>query len=248
MKLPRLQRKGHQHDPVLVSRTAELPFDYRIVRAARKTLAVYVRNELVEVRAPVYVSEKEINEFVRRHGDWILRKLAHKAEQAGQLLRIEDGAPIWYKARTLRIQFQEASAPDVSITRDRLIIQGRNLSDKRARHIFESWLLQQAKQWLPGRTRALADYLQVGHRLKEVVFRKTRSKWGHCTASGRIQYNWLIMLAPDAIIDYMICHETCHLLQMNHSKKYWRHVESVCPDYWVYVKWLKQHEHRLWPV
>jgi predicted metal-dependent hydrolase len=111
--------------------------------------------------------------------------------------------------------------------------------------VLKNWLMAQAREYLPQRTRALADHLQLGHKLSEVVFRKTRSKWGHCTAKGRIQYNWLIMLAPDGVIDYMICHEVCHLLHMNHSKKYWQAVASVCPDYKRYVGWLKRHEHRL---
>ncbi len=248
MKLPRLQRFGHQHSPVLVSRSADLPFDYSIVRAARKTMAVYVRDERVEVRVPKYVSEAEISAFVYKHLGWINRKLAHRADQSKQLLTVEHGAQIFYKARALRIVFAESAIEGVQITAQELIIEGKKPEPQRAKKILEIWLLQQAKSYLPARTRALAAHLQVDHKLKEVVFRKTKTKWGHCTSSGRIQYNWLIMLAPDAIIDYMICHETCHLLQMNHSKKYWRLVESVCPDYRFYVGWLKQHEHRLWPV
>ena len=247
MKLPRLQRFGHQHSPVLVSRSADLPFDYSIVRAARKTMAVYVRDERVEVRAPKYVSEADISAFVQKHLGWINRKLTHRADQSKQLLMVQHGAEIFYKARTLRIVFTESVIEGVQITAQELIIQGKN-TEQRAKKILENWLLHQAKSYLPERTRALAAHLQIDHKLKEVVFRKTKTKWGHCTSSGRIQYNWLIMLAPDAIIDYMICHETCHLLQMNHSKKYWHLVESVCPDYRFYVGWLKQHEHRLWPV
>ncbi len=242
-----LRRQGHQHEPVLVSKADDLPFDYSIVRARRKTLAVYVRYDRVEVRAPLGVSQADIAVFVRQHLAWINRKLAHKAQQSSELLRVEDGAAIFYKARNLRIVFEEASRQGVEVRGAELLILGRRLDGPRARKILENWLLEQARAYLPQRTRALAAYLKVEHRLSEVVFRKTRSKWGHCTASGRIQYNWLIMLAPDAIIDYMICHETCHLLQMNHSAAYWRLVESVCPDYRQYVAWLKQHEHRLWP-
>ena len=120
------------------------------------------------------------------------------------------------------------------------------MREETAARILQRWLLTQARLLLPGRTQALANYLQVGTRLKEVVFRKTKTKWGHCTSSGRIQFNWLIMMAPDAVIDYMIAHEVSHLLHMNHSKRFWNLVESVCPDYRTYVKWLKKHEHRLW--
>ncbi len=233
--------------PQLLERSTALPFAYRVVRAARKTLAVYVHDARVEVRAPKHTSDAEISEFIHKHLRWINRKLAYKADQAQQMLTVEHGGLIFYKAKNLRIVFVEAGNDDVVVTPTEFIIQGRKLDAKRARKIMESWLLQQAKSWLPGRTHALAEHMRVGHKLKEVVFRKTKTKWGHCTASGRIQYNWLIMLAPDAIIDYMVCHETCHLQQMNHSKKYWQLVATVCPEYRFYIKWLKQHEHRFWP-
>lgn len=231
----------------LLERSTALPFTYSVVRAARKTLAVYVHDARVEVRAPKQTSDAEISEFVHKHLRWINRKLAYKADQAQQMLNVQHGAGIFYKGKNLRIVFAEANRDEVVVTGQEFIIQGRRLDAKRARKVLEVWLLHQARNWLPERTRALAEHLRVGHKLKEVVFRKTKTKWGHCTASGRIQYNWLIMLAPDAIIDYMICHETCHLLQMNHSKKYWHLVATVCPDYRFYIKWLKQHEHRFWP-
>jgi predicted metal-dependent hydrolase len=54
------------------------------------------------------------------------------------------------------------------------------------------------------------------------------------------------MLAPHAIIDYMIAHEVCHLVHLDHSPRFWRQVESVCPQYRYYMDWLKEHEHRYW--
>jgi predicted metal-dependent hydrolase len=61
-----------------------------------------------------------------------------------------------------------------------------------------------------------------------------------------LQYNWLIMLAPYSIIDYMIAHEVCHLIHMDHSKRFWLLVNSVCPEHEQYIRWLKEHEHRFW--
>ena len=54
------------------------------------------------------------------------------------------------------------------------------------------------------------------------------------------------MLAPNSIIDYILAHEVCHLVHMDHSSDFWGLVESVCPDYEYYREWLKEHEHRLW--
>lgn len=223
-----------------------LTFDYSIARAKRKTMVIHVRHASVEVRAPLFVSAREIREFVIRHSAWVVKKLAEKAGQDAQRLTLTDGGNIFYKARSLTVRYIADSREGIVITESDFCIHGRRLTDEIAARILQRWLLLQARTMLTVRTKALAGYLQAGDRLKEVVFRKTKTKWGHCTSSGRIQFNWLIMLAPDAIIDYMICHEVSHLLHMNHSRRFWAVVESVCPDYRVYVKWLKKHEHRLW--
>ena len=224
----------------------QLPYAYTVVRARRKTMVVHVRHNNVEVRAPLFVSDAQIKDFVDRHTQWILRKLEHKAGQEAQRLALSDGGNIYYKARTLTVRFVSDSRDDIVVTDKEFRIHGRRLNAETAARILQRWLLMQAREHLPARTQALANYLQVGSKLKEVVFRKTKTKWGHCTSSGRIQFNWLIMMAPDAIIDYMIAHEVTHLLHMNHSKRFWSLLESVCPDYRTYVKWLKKHEHRLW--
>jgi len=240
---------SNQHIANLTTAPAEnFPaFDYDIVRSARRrTIVVQVQRGTVRVRAPHFVGDAEIRGFVDRHRKWIAEKLVQQAHRAAEQSRLAEGGSIFYKGRTLRVHWRSASHSGITVEGREFIIHGRNLSEERAGRILQQWLIRQARDVLPARSRALAAHLQVESRFKDVVFRKTRSKWGHCTTAGRIQFNWLIMLAPDAIIDYMICHEVCHLLHMNHSRQFWEAVESVCPDYRTYVKWLKDHEHRLW--
>ena len=225
---------------------ALVPFAYQIVRSRRKTMVVHVQHDEVQVRAPLFVSDKQIADFVSKHQHWVLQKLAEKAQQNSQRLRLQDQAIIFYKGRSLRLRLVQRSNEAVIVTSTEFHIYAKRIDERSAAAVLQRWLVAQAKEVLPQRTRALAAHLDAESKLKEVVFRKTKSKWGHCTASGKIQFNWLIMLAPDAIIDYMICHEVSHLLVMNHSAKFWALVESVCPDYRIYVRWLRKHEHRLW--
>jgi predicted metal-dependent hydrolase len=223
-----------------------LPFGYEVARSKRRTMVVHVRHQQVQVRAPKFVSDKDIREFVVAHQQWILSKLEQKASQDAQRLDLRDGGCIFYKGRSLRVRIVQSSQESIITTDSEFRIATRIANEAGAAKALQRWLIAQAKTVLPARTRALAAHFKVDSRLKEVVFRKTKTKWGHCTSTGRIQFNWLIMLAPDAIIDYMICHEVSHLLVMNHSAKFWSLVETVCPDYRSYVKWLRKHEHRLW--
>jgi len=220
--------------------------DCEVVRSSRKSLAIHIRHRRVEVRSPLWTSRREIRSFLEANKEWIEQRLRDEARRYRESLRIEHGRKIFYRARERRIVFQEYPRQRIVVTSDEFIIQGPALTPKKAREQVESFLQQRASRYLPDRARALARYLRVSRRLKEIKLRKTKTKWGHCTSTGIVQFNWLIMLAPDSIIDYMIAHEICHLIHMDHSENFWELVESVCPDYDYYREWLQQHEHRLW--
>ncbi|MFM1897634.1 MAG: hypothetical protein RLZZ385_2708 [Pseudomonadota bacterium] len=215
-------------------------------RSRRKTLAVHVHHGRIEVRAPYFTSQREIARFLDQHRQWIAERLQQESEREREALRIEPGRILFYQARELTLCFEEHPVRDIRIEARRFVICGPSLTTARARAQLEAFLIRQAKACLPERARALATHLGVGDKLKSVKLRKTKSKWGHCTSNGIIQFNWLIMLAPPAIIDYMIAHEVCHLVHMNHSRRFWQLVESVCPDSRHYIDWLKAHEHRYW--
>ena len=95
-------------------------------------------------------------------------------------------------------------------------------------------------------TLKIARELGVRHKLKDILFRRTRAKWGHCSADGIIQFNWVTMMAPRDVIRYLIVHECSHLRHMDHSRRFWSTVESVCPNYEELRDWLAENGHRFW--
>lgn len=221
-------------------------FECVIERQKRKTLTLHVNHKQVIVRCPQRVSERSIQEFVADNRDWIEKRLHAEALRYRESLRIEKGAKIFYRARELTIEFKEGRKERVIVSGDRFIIQGHKLTAAKARVQVEDFLIDKASDYILPRAKGLAKYLGVDHKITEIRLRKTKSKWGHCTSQGILQYNWLIMLAPYSIIDYMISHEVCHLVHMDHSKRFWNLVESVCPEYEHYIDWLQAHEHRFW--
>ena len=225
-------------------------FACEIVRQRRKTLALHVTHRRVEVRVPLRVSRREVEAFVGEHHDWIQQRLATEAQRDKLRLRIEQGGRILYKARELRLHFREALSDAVYVEDDLLVIQGRGLrgekANTRATKILAGHLQAEAQASVVARVHALAGHLQLAGQIKDVRFRKTKTKWGHCTSTGVLQFNWLIMLAPNAVVDYLIAHEVCHLKHLNHSKAFWALVESVCPDSQRYIGWLKENEQRLY--
>ena len=221
-------------------------FGYEVLRSSRKTLALYISHRRILVRCPHRATRKEVQDFVNGNQKWIQIRLQEESIKEKESLKIEKGGKIFYRARELTIEYKEGRKQRILINGDRFIIQGHKLNAAKAKVQVEDYLIDKASEYIIPRARGLARYLGVDRRIREIKLRKTKSKWGHCTAAGVIQYNWLIMLAPYSIIDYMITHEICHLIRMDHSTKYWDLVESICPNYGYYIDWLKEHEHRFW--
>ena len=82
---------------------------------------------------------------------------------------------------------------------------------------------------------------KLGVRYGRIAVRCQKSKWGSCSAKGNLNFNCLLLLAPETVLDYVVVHELCHRLEMNHSPRFWARVASVLPDYEARRRWLKTH-------
>ena len=82
---------------------------------------------------------------------------------------------------------------------------------------------------------------RIGVRYGRITIRNQRTRWGSCSTAGNLNFNCLLMLCPENVIDYVIVHELCHRKEMNHSPRFWDLVASVLPDYKASRKWLKEH-------
>jgi hypothetical protein len=115
--------------------------------------------------------------------------------------------------------------------------RSRLSEDAQIRQLLSRWYQQQALNILTQKTAHLTQVM--GLECAQVTIKATRSKWGHCTSRGAIQYNWQILLAPEAIVDYLVAHEVSHLRHHKHSADFWSLVASVCPTFKADRAWLK---------
>ncbi len=104
-----------------------------------------------------------------------------------------------------------------------------------------------AKDYIPKRVAYYADAYAhlIHHPYTGITTRDQKTRWGSCSSRGTLSFNWRLMLAPPAILDYVVVHELCHLEHMNHSKDFWQCVEIILPDYKERRKWLKEHGQEL---
>lgn len=221
------------------------PIPWRLVRSKRRTLAIQVRGGEVEVRSPLRLPEPLITAFVNEKATWIQDRLTQQARQRDEAWRVLPDSNLPYLGELRQIQWQPGRRSAIQLDGNRLTVLGPNtLDEARATRIFKTWLRQQADAYMTPRIEQLAAQAGLDHRISAIRYRLTRSKWGHCTSAGALQFNWLVMLAPPAVIDYLIAHEVSHLRHLNHSPAFWAQVEQLCPEHRQLRLWLKTHQHR----
>ncbi len=222
---------------------APLGFEYSIKRARRKTLGLFVKDGQVEVRTPYFVNHADVHQWVAEKADWVHKRLAEHAQQQLEKPAISHGGSILFLGQQRQLEMLPGN-PAIDENNDNIVITHR--SNTNIHTLLEKWLKQEAQHYLLERVQEIAVIMGESARISEIQFRKTRSKWGHCTSKGVLQFNWLIIMAPPEVIDYLIIHEISHLQHMNHSAKFWERVTLFCADYKIHRNWLKNNGHRLW--
>lgn len=227
-----------------------LPFDYELVRSARRrSISIEIAKAHVVVRAPYFVAKSDIEKFVREKAHWAQQKLIQQEQQLSALptYTFANGGRLPYLGMGLTLVVQTLPKADVVRYGEKLLVilssRSRLPEEQQVKRLVCEWYQQQALTLLQEKTNAAALRLGVKH--SGVTIKATRSKWGHCTAQGAIQYNWQILLAPESVVDYLVAHEVSHLLHHNHSPAFWAVVASLCPDYKSRRAWLKNHGMKL---
>ena len=107
----------------------------------------------------------------------------------------------------------------------------------RIKTYIEKWYIQEAYKRLEDKVIKYSEIIRVNPR--EIKVKNYKSRWGSCDKKGRLTFNWHLIKAPHSIVDYVVIHELCHMVQSNHSPKFWHEVEKYDPSYKKHKKWLK---------
>lgn len=184
------------------------------------------------VTRPYFVSEKKALHFIHEKSEWILKQ--HDAvEQHKKKQSIEDGTVLtFFDGTELSIQLREGMIQGYILTSSGLILPA-NISKKEQRKLLGDALLVFARKYLLNQLeRSLAEIAdEVGRRVTKVQIKHIKSRWGSCTSKGVISLSLRLLLFPENVVRYVMIHEVCHLLEMNHSKHFWEHVARLCPEY-----------------
>jgi predicted metal-dependent hydrolase len=208
-------------------------FDYTIRRSdrARRVRVTVDPHHGVEVVLPRRAREREAAAAVAQLRPWIERRLV---EAAGLRARIAArGATVPYLGETLALTAQ-GGRTRVHRRGGELLVPAGD-----ARPALERWYRRAARDEVEPRVVAAAAALGVAH--GTIAIRGQRTRWGSCSSSGALSFNWRLLLAPDEVLDYVVWHEVCHLRVMDHSPRFWALVERHMPGYRAPRRWLADH-------
>lgn len=184
----------------------------------------------LEVILPHRCRIEEAEKFIFKKKEWVLKHL--------KVLPLKENFAYFGKKIGINQTFNLfTDKHKLSFRKNILLIESPPGSEESQEIIYNIWLKHIAKNYLSNRTSQLARKykFKIGH----IRIRDQKTRWGSCSTSGNISLNYRLMKYRKEIIDYVIIHELCHLKEMNHSKKFWKLVESIIPNYRVFKAELR---------
>ena len=223
-------------------------FPVEVIRTdRRRSASIYLDGEGIKVRVPKGLSDSHVRDLITRKSPWIKRKLNEvKLTVLPKPKEFVSGETFSYLGRNYRLKVLRGDPPSLKLRGGYLeatISRSSKTKEEEVRSLLVDWYRRHAQKRLEEKTHRYAKILQVEP--KSISIKNYKSRWGSCSTTEDISYNWRIVMAPHRIVDYVIVHELCHLLEHNHSAIYWRHVERIIPDFQECRKWLKRNSERL---
>ncbi len=206
-------------------------------RARRYTLRIHPTDRAAILTMPPRGTVAEAREFAQMHGGWIAARLGRLPKAAP----FQSGTVIPLRGTPHRIVHRAGERGTVwTETRDSgerilCVAGGIEFTDRRVL----DFLKREARKELHKASFAYAEMLNV--RVRRVSIRDQSSRWGSCTSAGSLSYSWRLILAPPFVLDYLAAHEVAHLVEMNHSPRFWRTVDRVCGHVERAKSWLDTH-------
>ena len=168
--------------------------------------------------------------FAERQQAWILREWQRLEQHAAAW---DTGTELWYRGQRVRL----------AVNADEIVLAGqrvtRSQADDGIRETVEKYLRKIAERELPVRLAELVAERRLP--ASRVTVRNQRSRWGSCSTRGSIALNWRLIQMPPLVADYIMLHELAHRRQPNHSVRFWREVELLCPSWRDSERWLRKH-------
>ena len=218
----------------------KVPWRLRRVAGARGC-RVTIGSDGVRVTLNKRAPLRTATDLLRAQADWVVAHLDAAATKLDQTRTSAGLAPgqILLEGKPTTLAVRDLGTSRASVRREAATLTALCPHDQAA-DVLERWLRREAKRVLIARVHHL-EHVAAG-RAKRIAVRDQRTRWGSCSTSGTVSFNWRLLMAPPAALDYVVIHELVHLDVPNHSSAFWRQVRAACPSTDQHRRWFREHE------
>lgn len=214
-----------------------MQLDYKVIYSNRRRLQISVeRDKSVVVRAPEGTSTEKIESAIEKKKLWIYEKTRHpqKYQEAKKKREYISGTSILYLGKEYKLDFVDEDFDGVKFDGRFYISTNAALF---AEQFLQEWFVEEARKIITPKVESYAQTLGVNY--NQILISNLKYRWGSCTPKDNLNYNWRLVKAPVSVIDYVIVHELAHLLEPNHTKRFWTIISVQLPHFLKSKDWLK---------
>ena len=213
---------------------------HKIIKSKRKTLSLSI-NENAEliVRAPNQISNKKIEEFIIEKSKWINKNKNLMQSRINEMNDSDSDYLFLGNIYPLIKVYENPNKIDFNGTEFITSIENQD----KFKSSLKSWYKIKFKEIAIPRLNYFSDKYNL--KINQVRFKNQKTLWGSCSSKNNINLNYLLVMAPMIVIDYVIIHELVHTVHKNHSENFWNAVEAIMPDYKKAKKWLNKNGYKL---
>ncbi|MFL0269203.1 M48 family metallopeptidase [Candidatus Clostridium radicumherbarum] len=212
-----------------------------VIRKNRKTISIKISSPTeIIVSAPLFINNEKIIEVLKNKETWIAEKL--NSIKTDEKRDFREG--ILFLGTSYRVIIQNVKHNSLKLIFDKssfnvYVPEKLTEEDKlfNIKGLLIKWYINNARRIFQDRVNFYSNILNV--RPKRIAIKDQKSRWGSCSSKGNINLNYRLIMAPMEVMDYVIVHELCHLIHLNHSKEFWALVKEVFPSYLKCKEWLK---------
>jgi len=218
--------------------------EFQLTLKKRKTQGIYLdAYGNIELRVPRNTTDQQIKDLLEAKWSWIIEKQAEMRERTKGFKEktYEDEEEFMYLGKTYPIKVvieSDLSRPKVSFVEDYLEIVISEQDPEVIKKALTRYYKQQCKALVEGRIRHYQPNFKM--KPKSIKISSNKKHWGSCTSLRALTFNWKLAMAPLEVLDYVVIHEMCHMVHMNHDRSFWRLVGKYMPDYESKQAWLQQ--------
>jgi predicted metal-dependent hydrolase len=216
---------------------------YNVIKTKRiKTSEVIVDANTITVRTPLDKGKSDIQKLIQDKASWILKKQKEYKETIPQITKpfFKENTTLPYLGINYPLRItKNGTRNSIEFVNGRFIaeIRSARYSHSIVKELYENWITEKAQNIFEVKVGKYSEKLEV--KVKKVVVRNLKNRWGSITKDGVINLNSSLLKAPEDVVEYIVTHELCHLKIREHSHRFWDMLHKYMPNYCDKIEWLK---------